>query len=130
MTPMQKQDVRGRRKLRWRDYRTAAGRRPVKEFIDELSDEDAAALVAGMKEVGAVGLAAARHLRGAIYEVRVDGTDVAYRLLFAQETKFILLAVSAFVKKTRATPDDEIRTAEARLNDWRLRRRPGRKPAP
>jgi putative component of toxin-antitoxin plasmid stabilization module len=112
-----------RRKLRWRDYRTAARRRPVKEFIDALGDEDVAAIVAGMKEVTTLGLVAARHLRGEIYEVRVDGTHVAYRILFAQETKFILLAVSAFVKKTRATPENEIRNAEERLADWRRRPR-------
>jgi len=31
---------------RWRDYRTAAGRRPVREFIAALSDHDAAQIVA------------------------------------------------------------------------------------
>jgi hypothetical protein len=31
------------RKRRWRDYRTAGGARPVKEFIAGLSDVDAAA---------------------------------------------------------------------------------------
>jgi hypothetical protein len=29
-------------KRRWRDYRTAQGHRPVKKFLDGLSDEDAA----------------------------------------------------------------------------------------
>jgi len=55
---------------RWRDYRTAAGRRPVKEFIAELSDTDAAAVAAAMKDVEESGLSVARHLRGEIYEVR------------------------------------------------------------
>jgi len=31
---------------RWRDYRAAAGSRPVKNFIDSLSDDDAAAVAA------------------------------------------------------------------------------------
>jgi hypothetical protein len=39
------------RKRRWRDYRAAAVRRPIKEFIDGLSDIDAAAVVAAMKDV-------------------------------------------------------------------------------
>jgi phage-related protein len=30
---------------RWRDYRTASGRRPVKEALDELSDMDLASVV-------------------------------------------------------------------------------------
>lgn len=120
------QNPKERRRLRWRDYRSGPGRRPVKEFIAKLSDVDVAAIVAAMKEVAMVGLGAARHVRGEIYEVRADGTDVTYRILFAQETKFILLAVSAFVKKSRTTPEDEIRTAETRLADWRRGRRTDR----
>lgn len=53
---------------RWRDYTTSAGRRPVKGFLDALSDSDVAAVVAAMKEVQVEGLVAARHLRGEIYE--------------------------------------------------------------
>jgi hypothetical protein len=60
-------------KRRWRDYRTAAGRRPVKDFFDALSDTDAAAVVAAMKEVQERGTSAARHLGGDIYEVRAEG---------------------------------------------------------
>jgi hypothetical protein len=48
------------RKRRWRNDRTAAGRRPVKEFIDELSDADAAAVVAPMQDVRNKGLTTAR----------------------------------------------------------------------
>jgi hypothetical protein len=54
------------RRLRWRDYRTASGGRPVKDFIAELADEDAAAVIAAMREVTVVGLEAARQLRGEI----------------------------------------------------------------
>lgn len=62
---------------------TPAGRRPVAEFIGELSDLDAAAVVAAMKEVAIDGLSAARHVRGEIYEVRADGDRTTYRILFA-----------------------------------------------
>jgi hypothetical protein len=61
------------RRARWRDYRTAGGRRPVKEFLDRLSDNDAAAVLDAMREVRDEGLAAARHLEDEIWEVRVDG---------------------------------------------------------
>lgn len=47
----------------WRDYRTAAGGRPVRDFVAGLTDEEAAEVVAGMKEVRDQGLAAAKHLR-------------------------------------------------------------------
>lgn len=111
--------------LRWRDYRSVSGRRPVKEFIDGLSDEDAAEVVAAMAEVREQGLSAARHLRGEIYEVRAEGRNVAIRILFAQEGKKgrILLALEGFAKKTQKTPERLILLAERRLSDWRSRRR-------
>jgi phage-related protein len=110
-------------KRRWRDYRTGSGRRPIKEFIDGLSDADAAAVVAAMRDVRDSGLAAARHLRGDIYEVRADGDRQTYRILFAPQGRrgHILLALEGFSKKTQKTPPETLRLAERRLADWRRR---------
>ena len=110
-------------KRRWRDYRTAAGRRPIKEFIDGLSDVDAAAVVAAMKDVRETGLVLARHLRGEIYEVRADGDRQTFRILFAPEGQRsqILLALDGFSKKAQKTPPEKIQLAESRLADWRRR---------
>jgi phage-related protein len=110
-----------RHRLRWRDYRTPTGARPVKAFIDALTDEQAAAVIAAMKDVAHNGLAAARHLRGEIYEARAEASRQAFRLLFARETKFILLSLSGYQKKRAQTPLDEIELAESRLVDWRRR---------
>jgi phage-related protein len=111
---------------RWRDYRTVAGRRPVRDFVDGLSDADAAAVVAAMKEVQELGMSAARHLRGDIYEVRAEGDRQIFRILFAAEGRRdqILLSLEAFAKKARKTPPEKIRLAERRLADWRRRARP------
>jgi phage-related protein len=108
----------------WNFYRTAAGNCPVREFLGELSDEDAASIAEAMKEVRDEGKSAARHLRGELYEVRADGQDVIYRVVFATEGKFnqVLLALSSFVKKTQKTPPQEIDLALERLRDWRSRR--------
>lgn len=108
---------------RWRDYRTAAGRRPVKDFLDGLGFDDRAEVAAAMADVRAEGLRLARHLRGDIYEVRADGPRTSVRILFAQEGKKgrILLALEGFEKKTQKTPDRLIRLAEARLREWRAR---------
>jgi phage-related protein len=97
----------------------------VKEFIDTLSDEDAAEVAAAMAEIREEGPSAARHLRGDIYEVRAEGRDIGIRILFAQEGKKgrILLALEGFAKKTRKTPEQVIRLAERRLADWRSRGR-------
>lgn len=111
------------RKRRWRDYRTTNGRRPVKDFLDSLSDRDAAEIVAAMKDVQRHGLSVARHLRGDIYEVRADGDRQAFRILFAPEGRrqTILLALDGFSKKTQKTPPAKLALAERRLRDWRNR---------
>lgn len=110
---------------RWRDYETAAGRRPVKEFIGSLGDEDAAEVIAAMREVREEGLVAARKLRGDIWEVRADGNRVTHGVVFAPEGRrgLVLLALAGFTKKTPRTPPDLIALAERRLADWRARGR-------
>ncbi|HEY2056479.1 MAG TPA: type II toxin-antitoxin system RelE/ParE family toxin [Solirubrobacterales bacterium] len=112
-----------KRRRRWRDYRTASGRRPVKEALDSLSDADLASVAAAMREVREQGLRAARHLDGDIYEVRADGVGVIYRVLFAPQgaDKQILLSLEAFKKKTQRTPKEKIRLARRRLSDWERR---------
>ena len=110
---------------RWRDYRTALGHRPVKDFFASLPDDDLAEVAAAMREVREQGLRAARHLRGHIYEVRADGACQSFRILFAVEGRCgqVLLALEAFSKKTQGTPQRLIRLAEDRLADWRRRGR-------
>jgi Phage derived protein Gp49-like (DUF891) len=100
---------------RWRFYSTAAGKKPVKDFIDRLSDADAAAIAAAMVDVRKNGLGVARHLRGELFEVRADGIDASYRLQFAQEGARgrVLLALSAFSKKTQRTPPQAIALASS-----------------
>lgn len=108
---------------RWRDYRTASGRRPVRDFLRELSDNDAAAVLAAMAAVRVEGPRAARHLQGDIYEVRADGNRQTFRILFAAEGRAgqVLLSLDGFSKKTQKTPSEKIRVAELRLVDWRRR---------
>lgn len=110
---------------RWRDYATPTGRRPVNEFIESLSDTDAAEVAAAMKEVVVEGLSAARHLRGDIYEVRAHGEEVSYRILFATEGNKgrILLALEAYSKKSPKTPKHVLDLAQRRLFEWRSRAR-------
>jgi phage-related protein len=112
-------------RLRWRHYETAAGRRPVLEFIRKIPDGDKAAILAAMKEVRQEGVRAARHLSGELFEVRADGERVIYRILFAREGERsqVLLSLLAFKKKTQKTPTAQIELAARRLRDWRSRAR-------
>jgi phage-related protein len=112
-------------RFRWRDYRTVGGARPIKSFIDGLADDEAAAVVAAMKEVAVFGLERARHLHDDLYEVRAESARRSFRILFAKEAKFILLSLAAFAKKTQRTPLREIQLAARRLADWRSRPRRG-----
>lgn len=107
----------------WRDYRTGAGGRPVKDFLDQLADAEVAAIVAAMREVAVEGPRVAKHLRGDVYEVRADGRTRTFRILFAPEGRFgqVLLSLSGFVKKTQKTPFRELALAEDRLAEWRER---------
>jgi phage-related protein len=79
-----------------------------------------------MKEVSEHGLERARHIRGDINEVRAFSERRDFRILFAQEAKFVLLSLSAFSKKTAKIPKKELELAEARLLEWRRRGRLGR----
>ena len=107
----------------WRDYRTVGGGRPVKSFLDALTDEEVASIVAGMKDVVERGHVAAKHLRGDIYEVRADAATRSFRILFSTEGSYsqVLLSLSAFEKRTQMTPRREVELAENRLRDWRVR---------
>jgi phage-related protein len=80
-------------------------------------------VLAEMAVVRRDGVAAARSLRGEIYEVRIDGDRAIYRILFAREGRrgHVLLALGAFQKKTQKTPRREVELAERRLTDWRAR---------
>lgn len=95
----------------------------MKEFIDGLTDADAAEVAAAMAEVREEGLRAARHIRGEIYEVRAEVQSITIRILFAPEgTKGrILLTLEGFEKKTQRTPERFVHLAERRLADWRRR---------
>lgn len=112
-----------RYKRQWRDYRTRSGRRLVRAEIMALPSADRASVTAAMADVAKSGKKAARHLRGEIFEVRAEGGDVMYRLLFATEGRYsqVLLALTFFVKKTQKTPPAQIELAEQRLGDWRAR---------
>jgi phage-related protein len=115
----------------WRFYETESGNQPVKDFLDGLPASDAAEIVAEMKDVARLGLVSSRHLRGDVWEVRVQGENRIFRVLFSPEGRFgqILLALEAFTKKTQKTPPSAIALAEKRLADWRRRGAAGRRSA-
>jgi|ERR1041385_7186673 phage-related protein len=106
---------------RWRWYRTASGNAPVKDFLDDISAVDRAAIVAAMNEIRREGLGAARRLDDDLWEVRAVGVKAHYRLIFAHEGRRVLLALDAFDKDSQRTPLRILRRARQRLADWHQR---------
>lgn len=108
---------------RWRVYTTRSGRSPVRDFIETLTDEEAADIAAAMRDVRRNGLAAAKHVEAEIYEVKADSERQTFRILFAQEGLHdqVLLALEGFSKKQQRLPRDRIDLAQRRLRDWRSR---------
>jgi phage-related protein len=115
---------------RWRFYKTAAGRQPVRDLLDGLTQGDAAKVAAAMKEVRDAGRGHpdVNHLQGDIWQVEVDGDRVIYRLLFAEEGRFgqVLLALEIVNKKWQQAKTRHIQLATRRLNEWRERGRQSR----
>lgn len=112
-------------KRSWEFYKTASGRSPVKDYLDTLSKTDKAAVGAKMRLVQ-TGASNGKHLRDAIFEVKVALGNKQYRVLYATvgERGATLLALEAFTKKTQKTPPATITLAETRLRDWLSRANP------
>jgi phage-related protein len=111
------------RRRRWRYYETASGRKPVKVEIDSLPEDQRDAVLAEMRAIRQEGDHLGKRVRGEIREVIVPCGDITVRVLYAKEGRSdqILLALEAFAKKTRKTPQPKITLAEKRLADWRSR---------
>lgn len=97
----------------------------MRDFLDQLSDADAAAVATAMKEVRHAGRGHldVNHLRGDIWQIEIDGQNVIYRLLFAEEGRFsqVLLALEIVDKKWQTARSRHIQLAERRLSEWRAR---------
>ena len=114
---------RGPIKRRWRHYATPSGARPVDTYLDELTDDDAARVLARMAKIRVEGTPAARHLVEDLWEARIDGHGVTHRILFTEEGSKarILLAIDGFTKKSPKTPVRIIKLALRRRDEWRSR---------
>ena len=112
----------------WKFYRTPGGAREAFDYIMSRPEKDRAKIVAAMEDVVTYGKEASRHVRDDVYEVRVSGKDVTYRIFYATEGRYnqVLLAVHAVAKKTQKARDHDIDEAMRRLKDWRSRAKPGK----
>ncbi len=103
-------------------YETKVGERPAESWLKSQAPKVAARFTWILDLLEEHGTSVTRpyvdHLRGKIWEVRVEQNKVQYRLLYfsAPVRKFVML--HGFVKKTQKTPPREIAVAEQRMNDY------------
>jgi len=107
-------------------YRTARGSSPVTDFLDSLSGREAQKVAWVLRLIEEIEVVPAHYFKklsgySDLWEVRVEFSGNALRLLgFLHGTKLIVL-VHGFKKKSQKTPPGDIRLAEARKADY-LRR--------
>lgn len=110
-----------------RFYTTAAGRCPVQEHLDELSDKAARKVAWVLRVVRDLERVPTNYLKKLvntddIWEVRVDVGRNTFRILGFFDRQELIVLTNSFQKKTQETPSAEIRLAEERKADY-LRRR-------
>jgi len=105
---------------RWQvdDWRGPQGARPVKAFLDGLSeaarDRIAAHLEMLAREGNALRFPRSRPLGGGIFELRIAVPDGAIRFLYCFLRGDRVIVLHGFAKKTQKTPPDDLALARTR----------------
>jgi phage-related protein len=101
-------------------YRTPAGSEPVRDWLKSLSPEERRILGFDLMRVQwrwPVGMPLCRAMGDALWELRTglpNGTTA--RVLFCP-LGHKLIALHGFIKKTRKTPDEDLKLAKKRKKD-------------
>ena len=103
-----------------RFYRTAAGRAPVLEWLRGLDKEDRRAIGLDLMRVQfgwPIGMPLVRTLKDGLWEVRstLPSRRIARLMLCFHENKIV--ALHAFIKKTRKTSLEDINVARQRMRE-------------
>lgn len=108
------------KKLRARFYETAAGRKPVRDWLFQLSREDRRVVGFDVQTVEfgwPVGMPTCRPLGVGLWEIRSNlSGGITARVLFCLMRNEIVL-LHAFIKKSQKTPREEIEVAQRRRRE-------------
>jgi phage-related protein len=103
-----------------RFWRTATGREPVREWLNELPRDDQRIIGRDMAKVQfgwPVGLPLCRPMSGGLWEVRSSlPSRREARVLFGFH-EGMLIALHAFIKKTQKTPTEALALARERMKE-------------
>ncbi len=101
-------------------YRTDAGSEPVREWLKELPEAERQAIGQDLLRAQwrwPVGMPLCRPMGNGLWEVRTDlPTRRTARVLLCLYREH-LVALHGFIKKTRATPDEDLATARKRQKE-------------
>ena len=108
------------KKLQARFYETASGRKPVREWLFDLAEEDRRAIGYDIQTVEfgwPVGMPTCRPLGDGLWEVRsnLSGGTIG-RVIFCIVSGDMVL-LHGFIKKTRRTPPQDIALAQKRRKE-------------
>ena len=100
---------------------TEGGTAPVRDWLHAVPDEDRKKIGEDIRTVEfgwPIGMPVSRPLGKGLYEVRTKLKDRIARVFFTVDgDKMVLL--HGFIKKSQATPDNELAVARSRLQLWR-----------
>jgi len=110
-----------------RFYRTSAGRCPVEEFLDSLSDQHAQKVTWVLRLVESLDIVPQQYFKKLsgteqLWEVRAQAGGNSYRMLGFFDGSTLLILTSGFSKKQQKMPAREIELAESRRKDYLSRR--------
>jgi len=106
-----------------RFYETASGRKPIEDFLDQLSSKQAQKVTWVLKLIEELDRVPPNYFKKMVntdelWEVRAAVGSNIFRLIgFFDGSELIVLAY-AFQKKTQKTPKQAIKTAEKRRKDY------------
>jgi phage-related protein len=110
-------------------WRSATGREPVRDWLNDLSREDKRTVgrdIAKVQFGWPVGLPLCRPLSGGLWEVRSALPSRREARVFFGFHDGMLIALHAIIKKAQRTPAEELTLAKQRLKEvqsWRRRTR-------
>ena len=102
-------------------YRTEAGNEPVREWLKELPRDDKRRIGQDIKtaQLGwPIGMPPIRKIDKDLWEVRTRLADGIARVFFTVDGNHIIL-LHGFIKKSRKTPQSELKTALTHLGNYR-----------
>ncbi|MBC8420734.1 MAG: type II toxin-antitoxin system RelE/ParE family toxin [Desulfobacterales bacterium] len=103
-------------------YRSASGKCPIEEFVEDLPVEDAKEVVAAIAALRELGNNARRpladYLEDGIYELRARRFKKQFRVLYTYAGRQTILLLTGFVKKTKSVPARVLNKAKALKKEY------------